>query len=321
MNFLRTNALVEKHINAYRMWGGEIMKKFITSLGVTVIAVGIFNSTNTPIVLADSQPGDIIVTLGEDLSIGQKDNVLADMGVNEKDVQIVFVKNSEEHKYLGQYIPKSQIGSKAISSAKITLGEKNTGLIVESKNISTISNEMYLNALSTAGLKDAKVYVTAPFEVSGTGALTGIVKAYEVSSGEVIDEEQKQVANEEMVTTTKLAEQGIGQDKAVEFMSTVKEEISKENPKTEEDLQAIIERVAAEMGISLTSEQLNQLVDLFNKIKDLNIDWEKVNQTFDAAKEKWNNFAESEEGKNIIDDLISFLNSLWDGIVSVFSKN
>ncbi|MCK2000202.1 DUF1002 domain-containing protein [[Brevibacterium] frigoritolerans] len=297
------------------------MKKFITSLGVTVIAVGIFNSTNTPIVLADSQPGDIIVTLGEDLSIGQKDNVLADMGVNEKDVQIVFVKNSEEHKYLGQYIPKSQIGSKAISSAKITLGEKNTGLIVESKNISTISNEMYLNALSTAGLKDAKVYVTAPFEVSGTGALTGIVKAYEVSSGEVIDEEQKQVANEEMVTTTKLAEQGIGQDKAVEFMSTVKEEISKENPKTEEDLQAIIERVAAEMGISLTSEQLNQLVDLFNKIKDLNIDWEKVNQTFDAAKEKWNNFAESEEGKNIIDDLISFLNSLWDGIVSVFSKN
>lgn len=297
------------------------MKKIITSLGVTVIAVGIFNSTNTPIVLADSQPGDIIVTLGEDLSIGQKNNVLTDMGVNEKDVQIVFVKNSEEHKYLGQYISKADIGSKAISSAKITLGEKNTGLIVESKNISTISNEMYLNALSTAGVKDAKVYVTAPFEVSGTGALTGIVKAYEVSSGEVIDEEQKQVANEEMVTTTKLAEQGIGQDKAVEFMSTVKEEISKENPKTEEELQTLIERVAAEMGISLTSEQLNQLVDLFNKIKDLNIDWEKVNQTFDAAKEKWNNFAESEEGKNIIDDLISFLNSLWDGIVSVFSKN
>lgn len=297
------------------------MKKFITSLGVTVIAVGIFNSTNTPIVLADSQPGDIIVTLGEDLSIGQKNNVLTDMGVNENNVQIVYVKNSEEHKYLGQYISRTDIGTKAISSAKITLGEKNTGLIVESKNISTISNEMYLNALSTAGVKDAKVYVTAPFEVSGTGALTGIVKAYEVSSGEVIDEEQKQVANEEMVTTTKLAEQGIGQDKAVEFMSTVKEEISKENPKTEEDLQALIERVAAEMGITLTSEQLNQLVDLFNKIKDLNIDWEKVNQTFDAAKEKWNNFAESEEGENIIDDLISFLNSLWDGLVSVFSKN
>ena len=29
---------------------------------------------------------------------------------------------------------------------------------------------MYLNALMTAGVKDAKVYVTAPFEVSGTAA-------------------------------------------------------------------------------------------------------------------------------------------------------
>ena len=39
---------------------------------------------------------------------------------------------------------------------------------------------MYINALATAGVKDASVYVTAPFSVSGTPALTGIIKAYEV---------------------------------------------------------------------------------------------------------------------------------------------
>lgn len=68
---------------------------------------------------------------------------------------------------------------------------------VQTHNISRITDEMYLNALMTAGVKDAKVYVTAPFEVSGTAALTGLMKAYETTSGEKISEDVKKVANEE----------------------------------------------------------------------------------------------------------------------------
>lgn len=298
------------------------MKKLVSGFGIAIFAAGVFNVANPSIVLADAAPGDVIVTLGEDLSISQKDKVLEDMGVDEKKTDIVYVSNSEEHKYLDSYIPKAQIGSKSISSAKITLGEKNTGLVVESNNIDYITDDMYLNALSTAGITDAKVYVTSPFEVSGTGALTGIIKAYEVSSGKVIKEENKEAANEEMVTTAKLAsDQNIGQDKAVDFMKNVKEEIAKENPKTESDIRAIIQRVADDMGITLTDSQLDQLVDLFNKIKDLNIDWDKVNKTFESAKEKWNNFANSEEGKNILDSFISFMNSIWDGVKALFTKN
>lgn len=298
------------------------MKRKLLIVSVTAIAIGAFNVVNTPVAYADSQPGDVIVTLGEDLSVGQKNTVLEDMNVNENDVQIVYVKNSEEHNYLDQYIPQAQIGTKAISSARITLGEKGTGLVVETNNVDYITNQMYLNALSTAGVTDAKVYITAPFDVSGTGALTGIIKAYEVSSGQKIDEGQKQVANEEMVTTAKLgADKNIGQEKASEFINRVKEEITKEKPKTEDDIRALIQRVANEMGITLTDDQLQQLVDLFNKIKDLNINWEKVNQTFKSAKEKWDNFAQSEEGKNIIDSFISFMHSIWNGIKSFFNKS
>ncbi|MGF7535787.1 DUF1002 domain-containing protein [Bacillus mexicanus] len=298
------------------------MKKLVCGIGVAIFATSVINVANPSVVLADASPGDIIVTLGEDLSINQKNKVLEDMGVNEKDTEIVYVSNDEEHKYLDSYIPKAQIGSKSISSAKITLGEKNTGLVVESNNINYITDDMYLNALSTAGITDAKVYVTSPFEVSGTGALTGIIKAYEVSSGKVIKEENKEAANEEMVTTAKLAsDKDIGQEKAVEFMKKVKEEIAKENPKSESDIRTLIQKVANDMGITLTDSQLDQLVDLFNKIKDLNIDWDKVNKTFESAKEKWNNFANSDEGKNIIDSFISFMNSIWDGIKAFFTKN
>ena len=39
----------------------------------------------------------------------------------------------------------------------------------------------------------------APFEVSGTGALTGILMAYESASGEQLDETKKEIATQEMI--------------------------------------------------------------------------------------------------------------------------
>ena len=45
-----------------------------------------------------------------------------------KDAQIITVSNEEEHQYLGSYIAKSIIGTRAISSSAITIEEKNSGL-------------------------------------------------------------------------------------------------------------------------------------------------------------------------------------------------
>ncbi len=276
----------------------------------------------SPVISADAVPGDVIVTLGEDLTEEQKQTVLEDMGIeNENNVQIVYVTNEEEHQYLGDYIPAAQIGSRAISSARITFGEADTGLAVETNNINYITEEMYINPLATAGVTDAEIYVTAPFTVSGTGALTGIFKAYEVSTGETIDEDMKQAANEEMVVTAELSEdENIGEDKAVELMNLIKTEMAEQNPQTEEEIRAMIQRLAEELGISLTDAQLDQLVSLFNKLKGLNIDWDKVNQTIDTAKDKVAEFAQSEEGQNIINSFMGFLQSIWDFLVSFFAK-
>ena len=50
------------------------------------------------------------------------------------------------------------------------------------KNINWVTDAMYTNALITAGVKDAEIQITAPFKVSGTAALTGLMKAYETAS-------------------------------------------------------------------------------------------------------------------------------------------
>lgn len=290
------------------------MKKAKVIALLSVMAAALFIAPLK--MLADAAPGDVIVTLGQNLTEEQKSTLLKEMDVS-SDVETVTVTNEEEHKYLGQYISKAQIGSKAISSTKITIGDKDQGLSVETNNINWVTEEMYMNALTTAGVTDAEIYVTAPFEVSGTAALTGILKAYETTAQIEIPEAQKQVANEEMVKTAELGER-IGTKEATELMTRVKEEIAKNPVQSEEDLRALIEKVAKDMGIELTQEELNGLIALFNKMKDLNIDWDQVQSDLKNISENLGDFLNKEETQSFIQRIIDFLIAIIEAIKSLF---
>ncbi|MBO9129828.1 DUF1002 domain-containing protein [Bacillus sp. 165] len=278
-----------------------------------LVLVALFIPTSA---FADAVEGETIVTLGENLTDQQKQQILDEMQAP-KNAQMITVTNAEEHKYLGQYVPVAQIGTKALSSSMITYTKKGSGLVVQTRNITWVTEAMYTNALITAGLKDANIYITAPFKVSGTAALTGIMKAYEVSADKTIPEDVKQVANQEMVETAKLGDK-IGSDKAVQLITAIKEEIAKNPPQTTEELRALIQKLADQLGISLTEDQLNNLVTLFEKMKDLNIDWNQVGDQLNKAKDQIAAFINSEEGQNFLDKLKSFFASLFDFVASLF---
>lgn len=267
---------------------------------------------------ADMVEGDMIITLGENLSNEQKNMLLAEMEAPE-DAQIITVTNQEEHQYLGNYVSKSLIGTKAISSSAITVAKAGSGLEVRTKNINWVTDEMFINSLITAGVKDAKIYITAPISVSGTAALTGIIKAYEISADTTIPEEVKQAANQEMVETAQLGEE-VGQENAAALIAKIKEAIAKNAPKTDADLRAIIEQAATELGITLSEAQIQSLIDLFNKLKNLDIDWNQVGEQLNQAKDKITKFLESEEGQGFLDKVKEFFVSLIDAIKSFFSK-
>lgn len=271
---------------------------------------------STTIANADSAPGDVVITLGQDLTQSQKDAILNQMGATSNSI-IVEVSNQEEHQYLDSYLPKTTIGTKAISSARITIGNKGDGIKVETQNINWITQDTYKNAMATAGITDADVLVTAPFPVSGTAALTGILKAYEKTTGIKIPEAQKQVANEELVKTAKLGD-SIGSDKATQLMSLVKEGIAEKKPQTDEDLKQIILNAAQQVGVQLSDQEVQSLVDLFNKMKNLNIDWNKVGQNITVAKDKVNTFLNQPETQNVIQKLGDFFKALIEAIKSWF---
>lgn len=293
-----------------------IMKKFY-KISLSMLA---FWLLFVSVSFADAAPGDEIVTLGEDLSDEERETLLDEMDVNEEDVLMVTVTNEEEHQYLGDYISASVIGSRALSSSKITIMEDGYGVDVESNNITWVSDGMYANALITAGVKDADVYVTAPFEVSGTGALTGLIKAYEASTEEVIPEDQKQVANEELVKTADLSDEH-GTEEATELMARIKEAIAEEDIETEEDLRELIERIAGELGISLSEDELNGLVSLFERMRGLDIDWDQVQNQISQVRDNIGDFLSSEEGQSFIQSVLDFFSSLIDTLRGWFSSS
>ncbi|CAH0227657.1 DUF1002 domain-containing protein [Peribacillus simplex] len=266
---------------------------------------------------ADAAVGEMVVTLGENLTNEQKNMILSEMKAP-NDVEVLTVTNAEEHEYLGDYIASRLIGTKAISSSAITLEEKGTGLKLESKNINWVSDEMYINALATAGVKDATVYVTAPIPVSGTAALTGVIKAYEISADKKIPEDVKQAANEEMVKTAKLGDE-IGTEEASALVTKIKEEMAANPPANTEEVREVVESSAKDLGITLNDAQVQSLIDLFNKLKELDIDWNAVGDQLTAAKDKLSNFLESEEGQSFLDKLKEVFISLIDAIKSLFS--
>ena len=119
-----------------------MIKRWKTAL----ISVMIFALLWPTFAFADAVPGDVIVTLGQDLSAEQKQSVLSDMGVKEDEVEVIYVTNEEEHQYLGEYVNASTIGSRTISSSKITLADAGNGITVETNNIYWVSEGMYANA-------------------------------------------------------------------------------------------------------------------------------------------------------------------------------
>jgi len=164
---------------------------------------------------------------------------------------------------------------------------------------------MYQSALVTAGVKDAKVIAAAPFPVSGTGALTGILKAFEEITGVEIDEDQKKVANEEVVKSGELGEE-IGQEKASELIRLVKAEIIEKGVKDPEEIKRIIIDIAGKLDINLDIDQIENINSLMEKISKLDLDVDEIKNQLKGIGEKLDEtLKNNEEVKSLLERILS----------------
>ena len=199
------------------------LKKKITSL----ILCGAIILGSINFAFAD---GSRVVTLGANLSKEQRATMLKYFGVDENEVVIVEVNNQEERKYLQGVATEAQLGKKTFSCAYVEPTKPGSGINVKTANITWATSSMIASIMSTVGIEDANVVAAAPFPVSGTGMMTGIMKAFEDATGEPLDEEKKEIASEELIITGDLADDiggDSGQDKATGIINDIKTEIIK----------------------------------------------------------------------------------------------
>ncbi|MBD1223467.1 DUF1002 domain-containing protein [Virgibacillus halodenitrificans] len=259
-----------------------------------------------------------IVVYGDTLTDAQRAEVRELLKVQEAtDVQEYNVTGKDIANYID-----GDPNSRMFSSAKIVRQEKGNGLtvnIVTPDNITQVTKEMYANALLTAGVEDATVDVASPVKVSGHSALTGIYKAYDVE-GEQLDKERMELANEELDVATDLAEkEGMSQEKVSQLLTDIKKQIAEQNPATKEDVERIVKEQLDKLEISLSEADRQMLTDLFDKMRDLNIDFDQVkNQLEDIASTIKNKAEELGLDQSFWEKVANFLSELFHSLGNFF---
>ena len=221
---------------------------------------------------------DRVVTLGADLDPGQRMEMLDFFGAEESDVVVLEVTNEEEYLYLQGVAGRDVIGTRAISSVFLEVLPPGEGINVQTHNITWVTRDMYAAALVTAGVNDVRITAAAPFPVSGTAALTGVVKAFEEATGEKLEEDNKKVAHEELLILRDLAEEFNESELSTELIQRAKEEILENRPLDYEEIKDLLRRLSQEQGIDLTEEQISQLARFLEQFNHLEIDVEQVRE-------------------------------------------
>lgn len=230
-------------------------------------------------VLADGQK---VVTLGADLSEDQKQAILRYFGVAGQNIQTLTITNQDERDHLGSYVPLEQIGTRTYSCAYVN-PTASGGIQVKTANLSWVTSNMIAATLSTSGVVNCDVLAASPFEVSGTGALTGILMAYETAAGTPLDEAKKEVATQELITTTTIAN-NIGQIEATEIVNETKTQVIEGNVISDNDIDVIINEVAKEEEITLSDEDHALLADLMQQIAQQQYDYDEMKETLDRIE-------------------------------------
>ncbi|MBN9656318.1 DUF1002 domain-containing protein [Halobacillus sp. GSS1] len=260
-----------------------------------------------------------IVVYGEALSEAQKTEVSELLEVNKHDQVDEFTVNGQD---LANYIGGNP-NSNMYSSVKIIHQDNAEGLnieIVTPDNITQVTKEMYTNALLTAGVENADVLVASSVKVSGHSALTGIYKAYD-AKGVKLDEDRMKVASDELDIATDIAEEeGVDRDEISKLLTEIKKQIAEQDPATREEVEQIVQDQLQSLNIELSEEDRQRLIDLFEQMRHLNIDFDQVqNQLEDLTGSIqdlinddgfWNSLRNAVQ--NFFKSLSSFINSLFN---------
>ena len=272
---------------------------------------------------SDYNPGDILA-LGSDLTDAQEAALRkyfnAPDGTN-----TIYVTDEVIIEQLGldPNDPANYAGG-CYSSAYVKLLDDNSGINVTATNLTEVTESMLMNALITSGITSADVKVSAPFKVTGTSALSGILAGVEEVGGFEISLKQKETAQKEIETTVAVGDE-IGSEEASTLINDVKTEVIKEQPETEEEIKEIVENITNQYNVNISINAKDSIVNLMSHVNDLGLDYSELKSSLKEASNKLsNNLKElgiklKEEG--FFEKIKNWFVDLWDKFINLFRSN
>lgn len=270
------------------------MRKAMIILGILIVGMLIPAGFST----SDSQ---VVITYGETTYNNADykntvDNFFKNQaGIDSKSVDSKIISASEVNKIASTITGKTYSSSQIFSSALVDLSENdNLEVSVDKSKITTITGDMYLSSLKSAGITAGHVYVTSPVSATGESALTGIMNSYEEATDVEIPDTVKEAANNEIYTQSEIVKNSnVEPEKLSKMVDDVKEEVQTNNVTDHQTIVNIINNHTVINNINITNSDIENLASSIEQIQNVQGD---INSYQSEVSDIFNNTTNQAQG-------------------------
>ena len=281
-------------------------------LAVAVIPTGF--ATNTD---------QVVITYGETTYMSQQyksvvDNYFA--GKTNFDINTVeskVITAGDVNKISSGYSGKSYNSNQIFSSALLDLNQNGEITVEVDNSITTITPQMYMSALKTAGIQGGHVYVTSPVSATGESALAGIMDCYEEATDVEIPDNVKAAANQEISTQAEIMNNSnVSADDLSKLVDDVKEKVNEENITDHATIVNIINDYSTTYNINISDSDIENLANTIEQVQS-------VQDDANAYKEQISDIVDSsgDGASNTLSDNGFSLDGLFNTLFSIFNIN
>ena len=270
------------------------MRKAMIILGILIVGMLIPAGFST----SDSQ---VVITYGETTYNNADykntvDNFFKNQaGIDSKSVDSKIISASDVNKIASTITGKTYSSSQIFSSALVDLSENdNLEVSVDKSKITTITGDMYLSSLKSAGITAGHVYVTSPVSATGESALAGIMNSYEEATDVEIPDTVKEAANNEIYTQAEIVKNSnVEPEKLSKMVDDVKEEVQTNNVTDHQTIVNIINNHTVINNINITNSDIENLASSIEQIQNVQGD---INSYQSEVSDIFNNTTNQAQG-------------------------
>ncbi len=260
---------------------------------------------------------NLVITYGESTNANSNYKSIVDSfftsqaNVNLGDVNSKVITADQVNQISSGITGKSYSSNQIYSSALLDLNDNdNLQVSVDKSKITTITGDMYISALKSAGITSGHVYVTSPVTATGESALAGIMNAYEQATDVEIPDTVKEAANNEIYTESQIVENsGVDPNSLSQLVNDVKEQVSRENVTDHNTIVNIINNYVQNNNINITNSDIENLAGSIEQVQNVQGD---VNYYKDKVSGFLNDT--NSTGGFSLDGLLNWIKSFVNGI-------